>query len=289
MLTAGENVQSSTTTKLSSPLGLFVDDDQTVVIADYLNHRIVQWRKNDTNGQTVAGGNGPGNQLNQLKGPTDVLIDKELDDLVICDSRNRRIIKWSRRRGTSDGTVYIRNIRCYGLAMDDERNLYVSDFAGHGVQRYKVNEKRNTRVAGFKGRGTGLHQLDTPTMIFVDRQQTVYISDSNNHRIMKWPKNASKGMVVTSEQHNGNYFAQFYWPTGLTVDMSGTLYVADSQRHHIMRYSQSKNQTDIIIGVNSAESTGDQLHCPIGLSLDRHGNLYVVDHGNNLVQLYSIH
>ncbi|CAF4830228.1 unnamed protein product, partial [Rotaria magnacalcarata] len=39
--------------------GLFVDDDQTVFIADWGNHRIVQYKNGDTtNGQVVAGGNG---------------------------------------------------------------------------------------------------------------------------------------------------------------------------------------------------------------------------------------
>ncbi|CAF5165940.1 unnamed protein product, partial [Rotaria magnacalcarata] len=39
-----------------------------------------------TNGQVVAGGKGAGNGLNQLNGPTDVLIDKETDSLIICDA-----------------------------------------------------------------------------------------------------------------------------------------------------------------------------------------------------------
>ncbi|CAF4386747.1 unnamed protein product, partial [Rotaria sordida] len=45
----------------------------------------------DTNGQVVAGGNGEGNRLDQLDRPTDVLIDKETDSLIICDLANRRV------------------------------------------------------------------------------------------------------------------------------------------------------------------------------------------------------
>ncbi|CAF5061919.1 unnamed protein product, partial [Rotaria socialis] len=38
------------------PFGLFVDDDQAVVIAEYMNHRVMQWMNGDTtNGQVVAG------------------------------------------------------------------------------------------------------------------------------------------------------------------------------------------------------------------------------------------
>ncbi|CAF4720586.1 unnamed protein product, partial [Rotaria socialis] len=54
---AGGNGNGDATNQLSWPRGLFVDDDQTVVIADYRNRRIMQWKNGDTtNGQVVAGG-----------------------------------------------------------------------------------------------------------------------------------------------------------------------------------------------------------------------------------------
>ncbi|CAF4780376.1 unnamed protein product, partial [Rotaria socialis] len=112
---AGGNGRGDATNRLSYPLGLFVDDDQTVVIADYRNHRIMQWKNGDTtNGQVVAGGNGGGNGLNQLQYPTDVLIDKETDSLIICEGR--RVVRWSRRSGTTQGEILIDNIDCWGLA-----------------------------------------------------------------------------------------------------------------------------------------------------------------------------
>ncbi|CAF2096988.1 unnamed protein product, partial [Rotaria magnacalcarata] len=98
---AGGNGAGGATNQLCYPYGLVVDDDQTVVIADHVNHRIMQWKNSDTtNGQVVAGGNGAGNGLNQLNNPTVVLIDKETDSLIICDRDNRRVVRWSRRSGT---------------------------------------------------------------------------------------------------------------------------------------------------------------------------------------------
>ncbi|CAF4267415.1 unnamed protein product, partial [Rotaria magnacalcarata] len=112
------------TNQLYNPDGLFVDDDQTVVIADYENHRISQWKNGDTtNGQVVAGGKGAGNELRQLNYPTDVLIDKETDSLIICDQRNERVVRWSRLSGTTQGEILIDNIACVGLAMGDQRSL----------------------------------------------------------------------------------------------------------------------------------------------------------------------
>ncbi|CAF2098789.1 unnamed protein product, partial [Rotaria magnacalcarata] len=70
---AGGHGQGDATNQLSDPHGLFVNDDQTVVIADFWNNRIIQWKNGDTtNGQVVAGGNGAGSGLYQLDRPTDV-------------------------------------------------------------------------------------------------------------------------------------------------------------------------------------------------------------------------
>ncbi|CAF1474729.1 unnamed protein product, partial [Rotaria sordida] len=122
---AGGNGHGNGTNQLAWPRGLFVDDDQTIFIADRENHRIVQWKMGDKYGQVVAGGNGIGNRLDQLNGPTDVLVDKKSDSLIICDTG--RVVRWSRQSGTTHGEILIDDINCYGLAMDDDGYLYASD------------------------------------------------------------------------------------------------------------------------------------------------------------------
>ncbi|CAF1410115.1 unnamed protein product, partial [Rotaria magnacalcarata] len=105
---AGGNEEGGATNQLYCPRGLFVDDDQTVAIADYMNHRIMQLKNGNTmNVQVVAGGKGAGNGLNQLQYPTDVLIDKETDSLIICDYGNQQVVRWSRRSGTTQGEILI--------------------------------------------------------------------------------------------------------------------------------------------------------------------------------------
>ncbi|CAF4663157.1 unnamed protein product, partial [Rotaria sp. Silwood2] len=201
---AGGHGQGSATNQLHWPWGLFVDDDQTIVIADRYNHRIIQWKMGNTNGQVVAGGKGSGKQLDQLNDPTDVLIHKETDSIIICDSGNGRVVQWSRRSGTTQGEILIDNIYCSGLAMDNQRYLYISDYGKNEVRRYQIGDKNGTLVAGGNGQSAGLNQLDYPTCIFVDQQQTVYVSDWNNHRVMKWNKGAKEGIVVAGGQGYGN-------------------------------------------------------------------------------------
>ncbi|CAF2083292.1 unnamed protein product, partial [Rotaria magnacalcarata] len=163
---AGGNWAGGATNQLNEPFGLFVDDDQTVVIADYENHRIMQWKNGDTtNGQVVAGGNGAGNGLHQLHHPTDVLIDKETNSLIICDWGNDRVVRWSRRSGTTQGEILIDNIQCFGLAMDEQRYLYVADTGKHEVRRYQLGEKNGILVAGGNGQGSVLNQLNSPACL----------------------------------------------------------------------------------------------------------------------------
>ncbi|CAF4942246.1 unnamed protein product, partial [Rotaria socialis] len=272
------------------PFGLSVDDDQTVVIADFENHRIMQWKNGDTtNGQVVAGGKGEGNGLHQLNRPTDVLIDKETDSLIICDRRNGRVVRWSRRSGTTQGEILIDNIDCHGVAMDDQRYLYVSDWKKHEVRRYQLGEKNGTLAAGGNGKGNGLNQLNEPTYLFVDRQQNVYVSDNNNHRVMKWNKGAKEGIAVAGGQGGGSALAQLHYPDGIFVDTLGTLYVADSSNHRVMRWTQGgKKQGTVVVSGNGQGEGANQFQYLRGLSFDRQGNLYVVDKDNNRVQRFSI-
>ncbi|CAF1242251.1 unnamed protein product [Rotaria sordida] len=241
-----------------------------------------------TNGQVVAGGNGQGNRLDQLNYPTDVLIDKETDSLIICDRDNRRVVRWSRRSGTTQREILIDNIGCRGLAMDDQRYLYISDTNKHEVRRYQIGDKNGTLVAGGNSYGAGLNQLYRPTNIFVDQQQTVYVSDWDNHRVMKWNIGAKEGILVAGGQGEGNALTQLSYSNGLFVDTLGTIYVADSSNHRVMRWPKGAKQGTVIVGGNGEGEGANQFRYLGGLSFDRHGNLYVVDNGNNRVQRFSI-
>ncbi|CAF4191053.1 unnamed protein product, partial [Adineta steineri] len=124
----------------------------------------LKWKQNAI---TVAGGNGQGQQLNQLHGPAGIFIDKS-KNIFIVDSENRRIVEW--KNNSKQGQIIasgmdqlnvprdmivdeqnhsiiiadernrrviqwlnqtqqilIDNIDCNGLAMDKNGFLYVSD------------------------------------------------------------------------------------------------------------------------------------------------------------------
>ena len=226
---AGGNGCGNAVNQLYWPRGLDIDDDnQSIVIADCVNHRIVEWKIGESNGRVIAGGRGEGNRLNQLNYSTDVLIDKETNSLFIADRFNGRVLRWSRRQETTQGEVIVDNIHCWGLAIDHQRYLYISDTVKHEVRRYTIGDKNGIVVAGGNGQGNQLNRLNWPTCLFVDKEQAVYVSDRDNHRVMKWNTGTNQGIVVAGGQGQGNALTQLSCPEGLFVDTSGTIDVAEA-------------------------------------------------------------
>ena len=233
---AGGNGKGNAVNQLNYPWGLDIDDDnQSIVIADYWNHRIVEWKIGASDGKVIAGGRGRGNRLDQLYYPTDVLIDKETNSLFIADQGNGRVLRWSRCQETTQGEVILHNIDCWGLAIDHQRYLYVSDWNKDEVRRYTIGDKNSIVVAGGNGRGNQLNQLNFPTYLFVDKEQALYVSDYNNHRVMKWNKDANQGIVVGGGRGQGSAVTQLSSPRGLFIDTSGTLYVVVAWNDRVKR------------------------------------------------------
>jgi sugar lactone lactonase YvrE len=285
---AGENDKGNKLNQLYYPCGIYVDDDnQCIYIADRENHRIVKWKYDAKNGEVVAGGNGQGNRMDQLNRPTDVIVNKKSDDLIICDYGNKRVIRCSSRNDKNQQTI-ISDINCWGLAMDNNGDLYVSDWVKDEVRRWKIGDKRGIIVAGGNGKGNKLNQLISPRYIFVDRDYSIYISDNTNHRVMKWMKGAKDGVVVAGGQGQGDRLTQLAYPKGVIVDHLGNVYVADFDNYRIMRWLKGSKQGSIIVGENRRGKQSNQLKSPRGLSFDRQGNLYVVYFGNNRVEKFEI-
>ncbi|CAF3833960.1 unnamed protein product [Rotaria sp. Silwood1] len=284
---AGGNGRGNGLNQLTSPVGLYVDDDQTIYASDYEHHRIMKWKYGATSGQIVAGGNGVGNRNNQLNGPTDLIIDKKSDCLLICDSGNRRVMRWPRRNGTI-GEIIIAGIRCSGLTMDNNEYLYVSDYEKHEVRRWRLGDTHGTVVAGGNGQGYRLDQLNVPTRVFVDHDYSVYVSDSGNHRVMKWIKDAKEGIVVAGGQNQGDSLTQLSQPQGVIVDRFSTVYVSDWNNHRIMRWVKGATKGCIVVGKNGKSKQANQLDYPVSLSFDQQNNLYIADRNNNRVQKFEI-
>jgi sugar lactone lactonase YvrE len=277
---AGGNGRGNRLNQLCNPCGVYVDDDQTIYVADTANNRIVEWKNGATSGQVVAG-----ERNDQLNCPTNVIVDQENDSLIICDFNNKRVVRWPRRNGTSEETI-ISNVSCWDLKMDNDGYLYVSDHEKHEVRRWKIGETNGKLIAGGNGIGNRLDQLNGPRYIFVDQDHSVYVSDAGNNRVMKWMKDAKEGIVVAGGQTAGTGLTHLAGPHGVIVDQLGTVYVADLGNGRVMCWLKEATQGSIIVRRNGGKS--NQLNLPFGLSFDRQNNLYVTDCSNHRVHKFNI-
>jgi len=292
---AGGNGYGDKLNQLNYPYGIYVDhQQQNIYIADYRNHRIVKWKLDggSDHGQIVAGGNGQGNRTDQLNQPANVILDEKKKSLIICDQGNRRVVRWSLQNPNGQKEILIENIRCWGLMMNENGDLFVSDNENHAVKVWRKGEigkgKEGIVVAGGNGQGNKLNQLNYPSYIFIDREETVYVSDENNHRVMKWYKGASEGIVVAGGQGQGNSLNQLNHPQGLVVNEVGDVYVADFYNHRIMCWPLGSKEGRVVVGGNGSGQGSTQLNYPRGSSFDVENNLYVADCDNHRVQRFRV-
>ena len=288
MTIAGGNGEGNRLDQLSHPYGICCDDrDQTIYIADSWNHRILEWKFNAKHNRIVAGGNGKESRIDQLNLPTDVIIDRHDNSLIVADHGNRRVMRWSRQANVH-GQILISDIDCYGLAMHEDGSLYVSDCKKHEIRRWRKGETKGTVVAGGNGQGNQRNQVYTPTYLFVSDDHTLYVSDLFNHRVMKWMKNAKEGIIVAGGNGQGDLMTQLSHPHGVVIDQFGQIYVSDRRNHRVMRWCEGAKEGTIVIGCNGKGQQANQLSYPVYLSLDGEGNLYVVEEGNHRIQKFEI-
>ncbi|CAF4887931.1 unnamed protein product [Rotaria sp. Silwood1] len=279
---AGGNGDGHWLNQLKSPLNAFIDRNRTMYIADYGNHRVIEWKLDSLTGRIVAGGNGQGNRNDQLSRPTDVIVDSKTDSLIICDFENKRILQLSRAKDTIP-EVMISNVSCYGLTMDEEGFLYFAHYDDCSIGRLKIGDKHWRIVAGGNGKGDGLHQLNGPTHMFVTKNGSVYVSDYGNNRIVKWMKGRKEGIIVAGGQGEGNGLNQLYRPHQVIIDQLDTMYIADYGNHRIMRWVKGATQGTVIIGGRGPGEQSNQVSNPTGILFDQKGNIYAIEYSGHRV------
>ncbi|CAF4999159.1 unnamed protein product, partial [Rotaria socialis] len=62
-------------------------------------------------------------------------------------------VRWPCHSSITQGDVIIDQIDCYGLAMDDQKYLYVSNTKKNEVRLYQSGDRNGTLVAGGNGKG----------------------------------------------------------------------------------------------------------------------------------------
>ncbi|MFM8551314.1 MAG: SMP-30/gluconolactonase/LRE family protein, partial [Nitrospiraceae bacterium] len=202
---------AATAACLNEPCALALDDQGNLFIADQSNNRVRRVDGQTGVITTVAGtgqaaytGDGVSAKESGLAGPSGLALGPD-GMLYVADTFNGRIRQVDLSTGliatvAGDGGEYRYQghpqefstslSRPYGIALDREGHILVTDSDSHLIRRWDRRKKIITLVAGngmarFHGDGGPPHEssLNYPFGVAIDEQDNVYIADTFNHRI----------------------------------------------------------------------------------------------------------
>ncbi len=129
--------------------------------------------------------------------------------------------------------VYPKLGKPFGITVDKEGYLYVSDFANDVVLKFDKLGLMKGKI-GFKGIGTG--GLLGPEYLLLDDDENLYVVDSGNRRINKYKNNGEILFSIGDKDDDG----KLKKPAGMYYN-DNKIYVCDRALNKIMVYDKSGN------------------------------------------------
>ncbi|CAF4111796.1 unnamed protein product, partial [Adineta steineri] len=237
-----------------------------------------KWKQNAI---TVAGGNGQGQELNQLHGPGGIVID-ENKNIFITDYGNHRIVEW--KYNTREGQI-IAGENGKGDRMDqlNHPSDVIVDQQNHSII---IVDWRNRRVIQWvnQNRQILIHNIDCFGLA-IDKHGFLYVSDRGKNEVRRWKMGEynNEGIVVAGGNGKGNQLNQLNIPTYMFVDEDQSVYVSDQHNHRVMKWRKDAKEGTIVAGGNGQGANLNHLNYPQGIIVDYMGQIYVADFGNHRV------
>ena len=304
----------ATKAKFNAPMGVTVDAQNNVYVADMNNQRI---RKITPDGvvNTLAG-NGTANfgreNISATSSPLAYPSGIEIDgagNLYIAEIWRIRKVATNGLISTiagngnepNDGNAISTAIgSTVALAMDKSNNLYLADAEFNMIRMINpsglISTIAGSKTAGFAGDGQyGFKALfNTPMGIALDGQNNVYVADEKNHRIRKITAAGLVSTIAGASHFDGDGGAAtkalLHRPEHAIKDAAGNLFIADTVNNRIRKVDAS-GVISTVAGYGECDFSGDLLKAvtaglcgPNGLAFDVSGNLYIADSGTHRVR-----
>ena len=273
----------SSLSQLNLPMGVSISDNNVLYISDMSNSRIVGVYL-DFIGTSFVIGSSPF----QFISPCDCFITNS--SLYVLDVGTIRIQELLPNGSNPTVILNLTDVTiAFYLYLDNDANMYLSNFVTHTVAFVRRNSINSTIVAGNGTNGSNDNQLYLPHGLFVNSARSIYVADCYNHRVMRWDSGAMIGIRVAGNGIAGTSLTQLNYPTQIIVDSNGYMYISELGNARITRWIPNST-----FGVCIAACTGiegiasNQLSVPRSLAFDSHGSLYVSDSGNHRIQKFQI-
>jgi hypothetical protein len=233
------------------PLDMFIGINNTIYVADSINHRIQIWGEGSANSTREVSGD--------LNSPNSLFVTNN-DDIYIDNGNHSRVDKWSLNPMRNVSVMYV-NRGCIDLFIDINNTLYCSIDNGHRVVKMSQDDSTSTlmTVAGIGCAGSESNMLDQPCGIFVDINFDLYVADAKNNRIQQFPRGELNGTTVAG--YTAAVSFTLYKPTSVVLDADANMFIVDSDLHRIVK--SGPNGFECLAGCSGVSgSAPDQLRNP---------------------------
>lgn len=171
----------------------------------------------------------------------------------------------------------------WGIAADNNGNLYVADGFNHAVRKITsggvVSNFAGSGLAGYTNGAALTSRFLFPKGIAVvgsGASLEVYVADTDNHRIRKIAAGqvtSYAGTGVAGLANGAGGIAKFSSPHGLAATAAGVLYVADKGNDRVRLITAGGSVTELA-----------QIASPVGLAINSAtGNLFVSNRDNHRI------
>ncbi|MGV3539728.1 MAG: SMP-30/gluconolactonase/LRE family protein, partial [Rufibacter sp.] len=261
---------------------LAIDLQGNVYVVDHSRHRV---QKFSPNGTLLAKFGSYGNGNGQFWSPRGIALDAA-GNVYVADDDRQNVQKFRPNSdgsysyqatfGSGFGTENGKLINPYGVAIDENGNVYVAEKGNNRVQKFSP---AGEYLAKFGEKGSSNGKFNEPTdLAFDPDKMLVVLSDSRVQRM------TTTGIYSTRLGDDGTSAGNFNNPGHMTTDAEGNLYVSDRSNHRVQKF----NEAGVFLTQFGTLGSGDgQFMNPAGIIVDTDGNVYVSDEGNNRIQKFS--
>ncbi|CAF1337787.1 unnamed protein product [Adineta steineri] len=275
-IAAGTGNRGSAANQLEWPLGIFVDVNLDLYVADCGNDRVQLFQSGKPNGITVAGYTSLNPTITLLH-PSGIILDAE-KYLFIVDQLNHRIV--------GSGLNGFRClVGCHGegsqsnqlnypssLSFNRAGNMFVTDIFNHRIQKFLLmkdsfalsfNQPKLCLAAIWNSTGIAIADQSIvgkePIAIFVNTNDTIYVANQEDNTIVMWEEeNVNLTKIISGS---------FIDPSSLFVTSNGDIYVDDGEKNgRVQKWIAETNTFVTVMNVNSScdglfVDINDTLYC----------------------------
>ena len=219
--------QGSGQSKLSSPRGVALCSDNTVLVAS--EHCV---KKFSLDGKFIASVGTKGSGQLEFQIPWAIAINNQNGKIYVCEIGNHRLQVLNEdltyhssfgSRGSGSGQFNYPE----DIAFDSSGKMFVADCYHHRIQ---VFSPEGQFLYQFTEQGPGMENLSRPTSVFIDCDDFVYVLVCGVPCVSIFD---NKGKFIKSFGKMGDKAGEFEQPYGLTVDKNGYVYVSDTGNNTI--------------------------------------------------------